>query len=98
MVSDNPDEKIELKIFHSEIINDHAAIAEEEKNFKEIPVIKKVEISLIQANYNQIKNDIKSLIKLLLDELKSDGLTFTSPDELRFAQTQEKDIKNGKSR
>jgi len=98
MVSDNPDEKIELKIFHSEIINDHMAIAEEEKNFKEIPIIKKVEISLIQENYNQIKSDIRSLITTVAEGLNNGGMSTSSTEDLKFAQTQEKENRISRSR
>jgi len=98
MVSDNPDEKIELKIFHSEIINDHGAIAQEEKRFEEIPIIKNVEISLIQDNYNQIKNDVKSLIKTLLEGLNNDGTSTSSTEDLKFAQSQEKESRISRSR
>jgi len=41
-VSDDPDQKIELKVFHSEILNDHSAIHEEESQYKSIPAIRKV--------------------------------------------------------
>jgi hypothetical protein len=98
MVSDNPDEKIELKIFHSEIINDHGAIAQEEKSFKEIPIIKRVEISLIQDNYNQIKNDVKSLVKTVLEDLNNSGISTSSVEDLKFAQTQEKENRIRRSR
>lgn len=36
MVSDMPDQKVKLKAFHAEIINDHAALKEEEESYKEI--------------------------------------------------------------
>jgi len=42
MVADNPDQKIKLKMFHSEIQNDHEAIAKEETAYKPIPVVKDV--------------------------------------------------------
>ena len=42
MVADDPDNKIQLKVFNSEIQNDHEAIETEEINYKPIPVIKPV--------------------------------------------------------
>ena len=38
-VSDNFGEKIDQKIFHAEIIVDHAKVSAEEKAYKKIPVI-----------------------------------------------------------
>jgi len=55
MVADNPDYKIELKTFHSEIINDHQALLKEEANYTEIPPVRKLDHSIIQRNYLQIK-------------------------------------------
>jgi len=42
IVADNPDCKIQLKVFHSEIQNDHEAIKAEEDCYKPIPIITKV--------------------------------------------------------
>jgi hypothetical protein len=67
MVADNPEEKIKLKMFHSEIQNDHEAIAREEAAYKPIPVIKQVTTTDIRENYLRIKADIRTLIA---DELK----------------------------
>ena len=61
MVADNPDCKIKLKAFHSEIQNDHEAIAAEEAAYKPIPVIQKVTADDIQENYLKIKTDIENL-------------------------------------
>lgn len=55
MVADNPDEKIELKAFHCEIINDHEALKEEDDSFKEIPTVTKLDHTMIRRNYVQVK-------------------------------------------
>jgi hypothetical protein len=70
MVADNPDEKIELKVFHSEIQNDHAAIKTEEDQYKPIPEIDKVTSEDIQENYLMIKGDIQRLIDTEIGILK----------------------------
>ncbi|MBC6112799.1 conjugal transfer protein MobC [Pedobacter fastidiosus] len=67
IVADNPDEKISLKMFHSEIQNDHDAIAEEEAGYKPIPAINKISQADIMENYISIKADIDRLVK---EELK----------------------------
>src|SRR6201985_2022463 len=67
MVADNPDEKIELKTFHCEIINNHEALKKEREGYKDIPVIRKLDSNIIQRNYLQIKNDVDDIIKDEID-------------------------------
>ncbi|WP_428329663.1 conjugal transfer protein MobC [Mucilaginibacter sp.] len=62
MVADDPDNKIELKTFHSEIQNNHEAMKAEELNFTPIPIIRQIDPAIIQINYYQIKEDIKNII------------------------------------
>jgi hypothetical protein len=71
MVADNPDQKIELKVFHSEIQNDHAAIKAEEERFIAIPEINKVTPFNIQENYKMVKLDIENLIQKEISILKA---------------------------
>ncbi len=63
IVADNPDEKIELKTFHAEIVNDHSQIRKKERQYKEIPQVREVSEMEIQANFIQIKNDVDQIIK-----------------------------------
>lgn len=64
MVADNPDQKIQLKMFHSEIQNDHGAIAAEEAAYKPIPVIEPVSYGDVMENYIRIKADIDDLLRM----------------------------------
>ncbi|PWS26151.1 conjugal transfer protein TraG [Pedobacter yonginense] len=66
LVADNPEEQIRLKMFHAEIQNDHSKMAEEEKAFKQIPLVKQVSLEEVKANYDQIKMQVSQLIE---DEL-----------------------------
>ena len=90
IVADNPDQKIKLKVFHSEIQNDHSTIKREEENFKSIPIIKQVSEADIHENYLQIKSDIDRIFKVELnkigrvnqqknedDDLSSDGASIS---------------------
>ncbi|MGE8426284.1 MAG: conjugal transfer protein MobC [Sphingobacterium sp.] len=61
-VADNPDMKIPQKIFHCEIINDHAAIATEEKAFVPIPKPRTVTAKDIEDNYLRIKDEVAAII------------------------------------
>ncbi|WP_433780727.1 hypothetical protein [Flavobacterium anhuiense] len=62
ITADNPDCKIELKTFHSEIINDHDALKKEQDTYQEIAPIRKIDNTIIQGNYLQIKQDIQNII------------------------------------
>lgn len=62
-VADDPENKINLKVFHSEIINDHAAIKREEDSYQPIPQIRTISHFEIQETYFRIKNDINQIIK-----------------------------------
>lgn len=72
MVADEPANKIDLKIFHNEIQNDHIAIKAEEQQFMDIPKIREVHPEDVQAIFYQIKQDIQ---ELLVAELGSEPET-----------------------
>ncbi len=69
MMADDPEEKIKLKMFHAEIINDNKKLNEEMKHFKPIPEIREVTQQQIMDNFFQIKYDIKQLIDSEVDRL-----------------------------
>jgi len=70
MVADNADQKIELKMFHAEILNDHDAIAREEAGYQPIPKPRKVTAEEVQENYSKVKKDIEYLVKTEMEKLK----------------------------
>lgn len=72
MVADNPDEKIELKTFHCEIINDHDLLKKEQDNYKDIPVIRQIDNTMVQLNYLQVKQDIQDIVEAEMERLLSD--------------------------
>jgi hypothetical protein len=72
IVADNPEQKISLKAFHSEIINDHEAIRGEEESYKDIPSVREVDAAAIQQNYLQVKDDIGWLIESEIERIKND--------------------------
>jgi len=79
-VSDNFDERIAQKIFHSEIVVDNEKVSEESKNYKKIPQIvsfldengKNKMKEEIDANYRMVKTDILSIITTEMERIKSD--------------------------
>jgi DNA-binding transcriptional regulator YbjK len=79
-VSDNFDERIEQKIFHAEIVVNNAAVARETKAYRKIPQI--VDFcdengtdrmqEQIDANYSQIKSDVKQIVAEELTRIEND--------------------------
>ncbi|MEJ5996270.1 conjugal transfer protein MobC [Pedobacter sp. Du54] len=86
IVADNPEQKISLKMFHCEIQNDHKAIAQEEANYKPIPIIEKVSARDVAENYQKIKNDIE---KLLAEECKKIKAKYPKPPKEDKSKTDE---------
>jgi hypothetical protein len=72
LVADNPDEKIELKAFHCEIINDHEGIKKEIGAYKTLPVIRVINPGIVQMNYLQIKQDVREIIDEVFERLLND--------------------------
>jgi hypothetical protein len=63
MVADDPNEKIKLKTFHCEIVNDHTALQYENIKYKTLPSLGQTKQEAVRENYKQIKNDIIYIIK-----------------------------------
>lgn len=72
MVADDPDNKIELKAFHCEIINDHQALKREQDDYKDIEVIRKLDEGMVQRNYLQIKQEVQDIIQSEMERLLND--------------------------
>lgn len=72
MVADDPLEKIKLKMFHSEIINDHDKLNAEVSNYRDIPAVSNVTQQQVLDNYYQVKMDIKRLIEEEVGRLKAE--------------------------
>jgi hypothetical protein len=63
MVADNPDQKIELKTFCAEILNNHDTLSQEQAMYKSLPQLSNVSQQEILGNYLQVKKDIQSIIQ-----------------------------------
>lgn len=72
MVTDDPQNKIDLKAFHCEILNDHYALKKEQDNYKDIEAIRKLDNTMVQRNYLQIKQDIEDIIQFEMERLLND--------------------------
>ena len=79
-VSDNFNERIEQKIFHAEIVVDTEKVKREESHYQPIPIINDFKDTngndcmkqAIQDNYNQIKEDVKQIVKDELERIAAD--------------------------
>jgi hypothetical protein len=72
MVADDPTNKIELKAFHCQILNDHEALKNEQDKYKEIPVVRKLDNAIVQRNYMQIKQDVQDIISSEMERVLGD--------------------------
>lgn len=77
MVSDDPDNKIKLKMFHAEIVQDSKALNDEMSRFQDIPLVREITQQQISDNYYQVKQDIQDLIDQEVYKLK---ILDTEPD------------------
>lgn len=79
-VSDNFTERIEQKTFHAEIVVDTDKVKREESHYQPIPIINDFKDAdgndcikqTIQDNYNQIKEDVKQIVKDELERIAAD--------------------------
>jgi len=69
IVADDPEQRIELKAFHCEIINDHKALAAEEKGFQTIPDTRVLREGEVLENYRGIKAEIRQLVEEELERM-----------------------------
>jgi hypothetical protein len=72
MVADDPDCKIDLKIFHNAIRNDHELLKREQQAYKQIPVVRQVTNAMVQKNYAQIKQEIEYLVNAEMERIIND--------------------------
>lgn len=69
MVADDPGEKIKLKTFHCEILNDHEALKKEKNSYKELPIVRTITSRMVTENYFKIKQEITELIEMEIEIL-----------------------------
>ena len=69
MVADDPTEKIELKTFHNEIINDHDALKKEEEAYRPIPDVRELSPGEVEDNYRQIKQEVREIIEREMERI-----------------------------
>jgi len=73
-VADDPDQKIEFKKFHGEIVNDTRKILNQNPFFKSLPKVREIEIDQIQKKFKSVKDEIEVLIVSQVDQMINDPL------------------------
>lgn len=69
MVADDPTNKIKLKTFHCEIINNHHALETESNSYKQLPLIQKINQEMVSENFIRIKKEITELIETEIERI-----------------------------
>ncbi|WP_353196735.1 conjugal transfer protein MobC [Parapedobacter defluvii] len=72
LVADDPTNKIALKAFHCEIINDHDALKAEEAAYQPIPEVRKITSAMVQRNFDQIRQDVQDLRDAEIERIGND--------------------------
>jgi hypothetical protein len=68
-VADDPTEKIELKTFHCEILNDHDALKAEEETYVPIPKVREISQAEIDENYIRVKQEVVAIIDTEMERI-----------------------------
>jgi hypothetical protein len=69
MVADDPHQKIELKAFCAEIVNDHEALRKEEGRYEELPVVANVQPIDVRENYLRVKKDMAMIVQTEIERM-----------------------------
>lgn len=71
MVADNPDQRIELKMFHAEFAQDLNLVKQERSAYRPVPE-SKTDQQEVMTVYMKIKKDIKIMVDYEIDRLLND--------------------------
>lgn len=72
VVADTPDQPIDLKAFHCQVLADFKAIGAEEKAYQPIPAIRPITPQMVRQNYLQIKWEIQEMVDQEMEKLFND--------------------------
>ena len=62
IVTDDPDNKMELKAFHGTVINDHEKLAKEREGYVPLPVVRVVNEAMVQENFHRVKKELEEMV------------------------------------
>ncbi|MBN8674270.1 MAG: YWFCY domain-containing protein [Chitinophagales bacterium] len=69
MIADDPTNKIKLKTFHCEVINDHEKLNSEVKFYKPLPTVNNVTPLMINENFRNVKREIVEIIESEIERI-----------------------------
>lgn len=69
MVADDPTNKIKLKTFHCEILNDNQKLKQETEGYKNLPDISSISAQDVSDNFIRIKKDVESIIEMEINRI-----------------------------
>ncbi len=69
MVADDPTNKIKLKTFHCEIVNDHVKLSQEENSYNQLPTREQISPQMVNENFKQIKQEVAEIIELEIERI-----------------------------
>jgi hypothetical protein len=72
VMADDPAQRMELKAFHAEIINDPEALEREQRSFLDLPKVRDVDEDVIKKNFMKVKQDVRDIYDDILEELEND--------------------------
>jgi len=72
VMADDPAQRMELKAFHGEIINDPEALEREQRSFVDLPKVRDVNEKVIKENFVKVKQDVRDIYDDILQELEND--------------------------
>lgn len=71
-IADTPSQPVELKTFHSKIINNHDELKKEHDGYKKIPSFRKIDENTVLKNFEKIKGDVNGIVEDVMDEIMND--------------------------
>ncbi|MBI3139796.1 MAG: YWFCY domain-containing protein [Sphingobacteriales bacterium] len=69
MVADDPTNKIKLKSFHSEIINNYELLNQESNAYKPLPLISNVTAQMVNENFRNVKKEVTEIIEMEIERI-----------------------------
>jgi len=69
VVADDPGQKIRLKAFCAEIVNDHERLAREEQTYEELPMVSPVSPAAVTENYHRVKKEVQEIVLSELERI-----------------------------
>ncbi len=69
MVADNPAQKIELKAFCAEVINDHKALTAEHDSYKDLPQFSNVSPNYVAKSFQKVKDYVRGIVRAEIERI-----------------------------